>query len=99
MKGKKAKSPSSSSKQDENLTIFDAPNVLRELMADQLELEKGFEDLGRPDLARVAKDCREKTKAYLDAVVAGLPLLIQLAQMEAEEGEGEEAVLEIANAI
>lgn len=72
MKDRKAKSASSSANRSDGLTIFDAPNVCREMMAKCSTLAKQADPAVAKGLAEIEADA----KRMLDAIVASVDLLL-----------------------
>lgn len=75
MKDSKERSSSCSPKTEENLTIFDAPNVCRELMAQCDDLAKHPD----PAVAKAALEMAANAKQMLDAIVASADQLLAAA--------------------
>lgn len=72
MKGKKLKSDSCSESPGESLTIYDAPNVCREMMAKLDSLAGRVE----PTLANEVRQIEADAKRMLDAIVNSVDELL-----------------------
>jgi len=74
MSARKPKLDSCSESANEGLTIYDAPNVCREIMAKCQTLAEQVE----PSIAAEIRDVGEKTKQMLDAIVASVDKILAM---------------------
>lgn len=74
MSARKPKLDSYSESANEGLTIYDAPNVCREIMAKCQTLAEQVE----PSIAAEIRDVGEKTKQMLDAIVASVDKILAM---------------------
>ena len=74
MSARKPKLDSYSESANEGLTIYDAPNVCREIMAKCQTLAEQVE----PSIAAEIRDVGEKTKQMLDAIIASVDKILAM---------------------
>jgi len=74
MSARKPKLDSYLESANEGLTIYDAPNVCREIMAKCQTLAEQVE----PSIAAEIRDVGEKTKQMLDAIVASVDKILAM---------------------
>ena len=74
MSAKRQKLDSCSENANDCLTIYDAPNVCREIMAKCQTLAERVE----PELAAEVRDIGDKTKQMLDAIMASVDKILAM---------------------